>query len=95
MNMEGGGRTVHEDKGQALVNAQKHGGDMDTQNPSYEATGGAVRGFSLKVEYLTVWTQKGTKQPMLTCLKRECSVRKGGENKRSGSTCSFFTRDKH
>lgn len=54
-----------------------------------------MSGFSLKVEYLTVWTQKGTKQPMLTCLKRECSVRKGGENKRSGSTCSFFTRDKH
>lgn len=33
MNMEGGGHTVHEDKGQALVNAQKHGGDMDTKNP--------------------------------------------------------------
>ena len=34
MNMEGGGgRTVHKDKGQALVNTQKHGGDMDTQNP--------------------------------------------------------------
>ena len=58
----GGGRTVYEDKVQPLVNAPKCGDDMDTQKPSYEATGGAVSGFSLKVECLTVWTQKGTKQ---------------------------------
>ncbi len=75
----GGGRTVHENKVQALVNAPKCGDDMDTQKPSYEATGGAVSGFSLKVECLTVWTQKGTKQPMPTCLKRERSMRKGGK----------------
>lgn len=56
--MEGGGRTVYEDKGQALVNTPKCGDDMDTQKPSYEATGGAVSGFSLKVECLTVWTPK-------------------------------------
>lgn len=39
-----------------------------------------MSGFSLKVECLTVWTQKGTKQPMLTCLKREHSMRKSGRN---------------
>lgn len=54
-------------------------GRYDHKKPPYEATGGAVSGFSLKVECLTVWTQKGTKQPMLTCLKRERSMRKGGK----------------
>lgn len=33
-------------------------GQYEHIKPSYEATGGAVSGFSLKVECLTVWTPK-------------------------------------